>query len=346
MTKEIKYIAKVEISRLWNKSNISWDLNNDVNILSGTNGSGKTTILDFICGLISTGTIPSIHLGLAEKIKLIFNNKKFIDYEHIKINDSIKNIEQKANNGDYKCKEIISTLKEEEGSDYKRIKSIKAENHWVSFKNLEITLDELNKILNIDVISTFDNSLKQSEAIKKLSDNAVRTELDWEIYNLQKKYLDYQLNISKRKDNLIEKSQKDVKKQFEILKYPQNRFLEIIDESFSETGKKINRNKNQIDFLLDEKEQISPFQLSSGEKQLLIILLTTLIQDNQPSVLFMDEPEISLHIEWQKKLIQHIRELNPNVQLIIATHSPALIMEGWQDKVFEVSDLLEKMAEK
>jgi predicted ATPase len=79
--------------------------------------------------------------------------------------------------------------------------------------------------------------------------------------------------------------------------------------------------------------------LSSGEKQLIIILLTVLIQDNKPSILFMDEPETSLHIEWQKKIIQYIRELNPNVQVIMATHSPALVMEGWMDKVFEVRDI-------
>jgi predicted ATP-dependent endonuclease of OLD family len=64
-----------------------------------------------------------------------------------------------------------------------------------------------------------------------------------------------------------------------------------------------------------------------------------LVQDNNPSILLMDEPEISLHIDWQRKLISHIRELNPNVQIIIASHSPAIIMEGWLDKVVEISDI-------
>jgi ABC-type multidrug transport system ATPase subunit len=108
---------------------------------------------------------------------------------------------------------------------------------------------------------------------------------------------------------------------------------------FSETGKKVNRDENQIEFLLEDKE-IKVYQLSSGEKQLLIILLTVLIQDSKPSILFMDEPEISLNIEWQKKIIQYIRELNPNVQVIIATHSPAIIMDGWMDKVFNMNDII------
>ena len=82
-----------------------------------------------------------------------------------------------------------------------------------------------------------------------------------------------------------------------------------------------------------------PYQLSSGEKQLLAILLTVLVEDNQSYVLFMDEPEVSLHIDWQQQLIDLILELNPNLQIILTTHSPAVIMNGWMDKVTEVSDI-------
>lgn len=84
-----------------------------------------------------------------------------------------------------------------------------------------------------------------------------------------------------------------------------------------------------------------PYQLSSGEKQMLVILLTVLIEDGQNYVLFMDEPEVSLHVEWQKRLIDLILELNSNVQIILATHSPAVIMNGWLDNVTEVSEITE-----
>ena len=53
----------------------------------------------------------------------------------------------------------------------------------------------------------------------------------------------------------------------------------------------------------------------------------------------MDEPEVSLHVEWQQRLIGLIRELNPNVQIVLTTHSPAMIMDGWEDAVTEVSDI-------
>ena len=74
---------------------------------------------------------------------------------------------------------------------------------------------------------------------------------------------------------------------------------------------------------------------------MLVILLTVLIEDGQNYVLFMDEPEVSLHVEWQKRLIDLILELNPNVQIILTTHSPAVIMNGWLDNVTEVSEITE-----
>ncbi len=72
---------------------------------------------------------------------------------------------------------------------------------------------------------------------------------------------------------------------------------------------------------------------------MLVILLTVLLEDRQPYVLFMDELVVSQHIEWQKKLIGIIMQLNPNVQIILTTHSPAVIMDGWTDKVTEVGEI-------
>ena len=64
--------------------------------------------------------------------------------------------------------------------------------------------------------------------------------------------------------------------------------------------------------------------LSSGEKQLLILLTETLLQQSQPYIFIADEPELSLHIEWQSNLVDSIRNLNPNAQIIFATHAPEI----------------------
>ena len=116
------------------------------------------------------------------------------------------------------------------------------------------------------------------------------------------------------------------------------RFLDIVDELFAETGKRIDRQSNELQFIQYD-EKLPPYLLSSGEKQILLILLTVLTEDQQHYVLFMDEPEASLHFEWQKHLIGLVRELNPNAQIVLTTHSPALIMDGWEDAVTEVGDI-------
>ena len=115
-------------------------------------------------------------------------------------------------------------------------------------------------------------------------------------------------------------------------------FQDRIDELCAETGKRIVRSENEIRFS-QIGETLFPYQLSSGEKQMLAILLTVLVQDGKPYALFMDEPEVSLHIEWQKRLIGLILSLNPNVQIILTTHSPAVVMDGWLDKVTEVDEI-------
>jgi predicted ATPase len=82
-------------------------------------------------------------------------------------------------------------------------------------------------------------------------------------------------------------------------------------------------------------------KLSSGEKQLLIILFTVFLMEEKPFIVLMDEPEISLHIGWQQQLIDVIRQVNPHCQLIIATHSPSIFGEGWGNKIFFVEDLIQ-----
>lgn len=53
----------------------------------------------------------------------------------------------------------------------------------------------------------------------------------------------------------------------------------------------------------------------------------------------MDEPELSLHISWQDKLLSTIRDLNPNCQLIIATHSPSIFANGWENNLKFMEDI-------
>ncbi|WP_409070870.1 AAA family ATPase [Hymenobacter sp. HSC-4F20] len=98
---------------------------------------------------------------------------------------------------------------------------------------------------------------------------------------------------------------------------------------------------NQSGELTVEKDgSIIPIpQLSSGEKQLIILLTETLLQRNQPFIFLADEPELSLHIEWQAQVISSIKQLNPKSQIIVATHSPE-ITSGWINNVLQMESVV------
>lgn len=84
---------------------------------------------------------------------------------------------------------------------------------------------------------------------------------------------------------------------------------------------------------------ILPPNISSGEKQLLILLTETLLQKSAPFIFLADEPELSLHIEWQAKIISSIKKLNASAQVIVATHSPE-IAAGWRENIISMEDIL------
>lgn len=192
--------------------------------------------------------------------------------------------------------------------------------------------------IHYDIIRSFDRRLVNVEKLDQLTDGRVTTELDWQLYQLQRRYLDYQVNVANRMIELLSSGDPETRAKATEAAMIKTHFQDLVDDLFGETGKRIDRKSNELNFIQYD-EPLQPYLLSSGEKQMLIILLTVLTEDRQPYVLFMDEPEASLHFEWQKRLIGMIRDLNPNAQIILTTHSPAVIIDGWQDVVTDVSDI-------
>ncbi len=74
-------------------------------------------------------------------------------------------------------------------------------------------------------------------------------------------------------------------------------------------------------------------ELSSGEKQLFLRALSLKFLEVNNSVILIDEPEISLHPQWQRKIINLYESIGENNQLIIATHSPHVIGNITSDKL-------------
>lgn len=78
--------------------------------------------------------------------------------------------------------------------------------------------------------------------------------------------------------------------------------------------------------------------LSSGEKQILILLTQALLSEKTPVVYVADEPELSLHVDWQEKLLNALTQLAGRCQFIVATHSPD-IASGFGEKVIDLARL-------
>ncbi|MDR0546050.1 MAG: AAA family ATPase [Dysgonamonadaceae bacterium] len=186
--------------------------------------------------------------------------------------------------------------------------------------------------VNFEYMSTFDIPLKDKKSIGQ-TETPLDKELQRVIYSIgtgQKSFSNYR---------------------FKATNYPQSAgkinaairsLFDVIDRLFAETGKKIEINPEDNSLIFRYNEFIIPLEkLSSGEKQLLTILFTVFLMEKEPFIIMMDEPEISLHIGWQQQLIDVIRQLNPDCQLIIATHSPSIFGKGWGDKLVFVEDLIQ-----
>lgn len=276
-----KYIRRVDVKGLWGTCDLSWDLTSDVNVLSGSNGSGKSTVLGCLSDLFTDGTISTALRSRVGSMIVEFTDGTVVDSDH--------------------------------------------------------PFDPT--AYNVAVISTFDTSLQSSEAIFKLSDGTVATYLDWELYRLQNRYLSYQLEVGRSVISALQSGVDPV--EITALTARRIEYFDIIDTLLEPMGKRVDRDSDRIQFLTRNGTVIRPYQLSSGEKQILIILTTVLIEGGRDFIMIMDEPEISLHFEWQRRLIEDIQRLNPNLQLILATHSPAVVMNGWTDCVSEISELVQ-----
>ena len=82
----------------------------------------------------------------------------------------------------------------------------------------------------------------------------------------------------------------------------------------------------------DSNEAIRLSELSSGEQHELVLIYELLFKVKEDAIILVDEPELSLHVSWQKRFIsdlQKIQELK-NMKVLIATHSPQIINDRWE----------------
>lgn len=106
--------------------------------------------------------------------------------------------------------------------------------------------------------------------------------------------------------------------------------LRIVNERFKYKKLEVSRERGYVIRSSTGKE-LKPSDLSSGEQHELILVHELIFNTQKQSLILIDEPELSLHLEWQQRFLddlQRISELS-GFDVIIATHSADIIGSNW-----------------
>ncbi len=301
-------IEELKIEGLFDEYNFHWKLNantaHDVNILAGQNGSFKSTILDTIYTYIKEAQFISKHKKIS-KLSISFTEGYKYTYS--------------------RKKETFIVASDNTITGGNTI-SIPVHDYLATKDEVVMNNDDFRDLVLIDRIVTFD---------REASGNLLDLQLD----KLVSGYGHYLYNLSVEITKTIQQKNKIDNKRLNEINKNKDLFVKIINGAFSHSVKKINEDSNNLEFITSKKKTITIKNLSSGEKQYLIIMLTVLLEDKKEYILLMDEPETSLNIEWQETLLENIEKLNPNCQIIITTHSPGILLNGWGQMVTEMDKI-------
>jgi ABC-type cobalamin/Fe3+-siderophores transport system ATPase subunit len=336
-------VSSLRIKKLFGEHDLSIDFQK-LTVIVGKNGLGKTTLLKIINGLIS-GVSQVNYQDICESVELEFSDGNVICYgtvtnsfveaiakssiddlisEHKEMTLSIeKLINGMANIPDEQKKEIVKELYREfvhqdnfNDKAYKYFSTKMNEDRNKILVN-HIHLNELKKNIIVRYISTVNISANAGNKID-IGNSIEKNLLDIAIHE--------ELRLLLKKGNSMA---------VDVFTTQLNTFLQ-------ESGKTAKLDHNDWFFITSSGKELNLSQLSSGERQLVYILATAANTCGKPTLFLMDEPEVSLHLSWQEKIIDAIMNINPLMQIIAVTHSPGIIMNGHMDAYIEMKDIMQE----
>ena len=140
----------------------------------------------------------------------------------------------------------------------------------------------------------------------------------------------------------------DSKKKLEVydgLAEKIGRFKVILQEMLNDKDLIISKEGYQLKSQAKSNQSIPEKELSSGEQHLIVLMYNLLFRDTEQNdeLILIDEPEISLHIAWQRLFVTSLEKISElsDFDVIIATHSPAIVRGRWDLEVSLHGDLAE-----
>lgn len=167
---------------------------------------------------------------------------------------------------------------------------------------------------------------------KRKKDNALTQELKEYIHKS-----DSELTLSRYRSKLLDVPTH----QAALIAERLDGLFKILNQLFERTHKTFNFEDGNFTCKKDGSV-IEIDNLSSGEKYILLLILRVFLLEEKSAIILLDEPENTMHISWQRILVDILIILNPNAQYIISTHSPSLFGAGWGDKVVYVEQIISK----
>ena len=310
-------IKKIEIKGFFGKGDFEWNLNPVVNILGGKNGSGKSTIFKFCYTLLLTDRIA---VEYEKEIRKVFREVVLTFSNGWKLTWS-SNREQGSvvlsMDGGVPKPYTMNTVVEDETGNIRE--------H-----------SELKEQIDVYLINSFEQHLSkaiqysQQPHSQPLDDPTMLDLMIKDQIDLRNKYFTQAMEDSIDDSEEAEKKRKEYvaiyKKTYKVLEHFLKEYNKPFNSTFefSKTGEKFGYD-----------------HLSMGEKQMLLLILMVGNNNQEPCIFFMDEPDLSMHIDWKEQLVTQLHEMNPNMQIILSTHAPSVIT-GWMDCVNEVSQLIKE----
>jgi len=107
-------------------------------------------------------------------------------------------------------------------------------------------------------------------------------------------------------------------------------YKDIINKRFKYKYISVNKTSG-FNFTTNNKQILEPTDLSSGEQHEVVLLYELIFKVLPNTLIMIDEPEISLHVEWQASFVKDLQKIikQSKFDVLIATHSPEIIGDRW-----------------
>ncbi|MBK9451798.1 MAG: AAA family ATPase [Bacteroidetes bacterium] len=361
-------IKRLVVEKLYDRFDFDLHFNEDLNLLTGRNGSGKTTLMKLMWGMLSgrigdVAMYPSVEnlllevtegtlfQGTKEKELRLFGHNLLSERKFVARADLSKN----AKNIGYSIGDVQQILP---GRVSQYLESARCSLYFPTFRRNEGGYEFLSVPQPVgqnpladenlaNMIRAASNGPREFHVFVNYSSTidiefiiaSIQANIANQTQKLEKEQSDFvlQLTVNVEGDErailqAIRSKQEETNAKVAELMKPLTKLSEMIAILFKGKGVQVSGNLT----LGDNLEAIHSEHLSSGEKQMLSLLAYCSICKN--TIIFIDEPELSLSVDWQRLLVPMLLDIPNGNQYFMATHSP-MIYALYPDKdIFLDSD--------